>query len=615
MNTLRFAAFAATAAVSALAIVSPTPSLAGSRVTNGVVAQDRPTTGALLSSSGNNHQIVCSGTLIGCQTFLTAAHCVCDDSPFASCGTPVPSQYSVFLQDVGIVSVSAIDVDPSYSFANQGDVAVLTLSAPITGVSPTPINTLMRPPLGTTGEIAGFGLTQGGADDTGMLRRGLSLTSTCTAANDATHVCWAFTSPIGAPGIDSNSCNGDSGGPLFADLGVGDSVIGITSGGTSNSCLPLDASYDADVYVHRAYIQSIGGGDLLNTTCGGGAQVGAVGADRTTFSFDTFNKDQQKCRKEFTKAYTAYVTAALKATQSCLDGVADGSRTPVCPDAKATTAITKAESKVSLKKLSSKCPESIAPSIQATGLCAGALDAMDLQNCILAAGAAAVSSAISSEYADDSPAGEMADEDARKCQKAVGKATGGLLKTALRATTKCQSDLAANRTDSCPDAKTTGKLTKADSKTTSSIAKACTDADVATLDGLSAFGGTCAGATTVAALQACELADHATISDDLLALLTDQTMETDVSFTVPPGAAVLRVTLNGRNTNSNDLDLYIRAGAPATTSTYDARSENGGMFEETEILAPAAGTWYAHIERFGGDTIIPYQLSATAFQP
>ena len=103
--------------------------------------------------------------------------------------------------------------------------------------------------------------------------------------------------------------------------------------------------------------------------------------------------------------------------------------------------------------------------------------------------------------------------------------------------------------------------------------------------------------------------------DDLLALLAEQAMETDVSFTVPPGTALLRVTLNGRDAGSNDLDLYIRAGAPATTATYDDHSENQGVFEGTEIAAPAAGIWYAHIDHYSGDTQIPYQMTATAFQP
>jgi len=585
------------------------------RVTNGVLAQDRPTTGALLSTSGSNHQAICSGTLIGCETFLTAAHCVCDGSPFAFCGTPSPAQYSVYLQNVGIVGVSAINVDPSYSFQDQGDVAVLTLTSPVTGVAPTPINTTMRPPFGTTAEIAGFGLTRGGANDTGMLRRGLAETSVCTDADADYHVCWAFTSPLGAPGLDSNTCNGDSGGPLFADLGAGNTVVGITSGGTASDCLPNDASYDIDVFVHAAYIDGIGGADLLNTSCGSIAQVGEPGAAVTTFDFDTISKQQQSCRKEVSREYTAYVTAAHKAAQRCLDGVADGSRTGPCPDAEAADALARAADKVSIDKLTSRCPDDIAPTIQADGFCAAATDAADLAACILAAGNAALSEALASEYADDNPTTVIADEDAAACQQAVGRASAKLLKSTLKAATRCQVAMAGGKVPSCPDSKASGKFAKAQAKAADAIANDCSDAAVSLLDGAGTFGGSCGGVTTAAALSACEIVDHAGIRDDLVALLIDQEMATDVTFTVAPGAALLRVTLNGKDSGLNDFDLYIRAGAPATTAVYDDRSDNGGMFEETEIASPAAGTWHVHLDHFAGDTRIPYQLTATVLQP
>ena len=45
------------------------------RVVNGVPTQSRPTTGALLLTDGTgSYALACSGTLIGCRTFLTAAH-------------------------------------------------------------------------------------------------------------------------------------------------------------------------------------------------------------------------------------------------------------------------------------------------------------------------------------------------------------------------------------------------------------------------------------------------------------------------------------------------------------------------------------------------------------
>ena len=83
--------------------------------------------------------ILCSGTLIGCQTFLTAGHCVADDLN--------PAHYTVFLQHAGFFSVTSIALHPDFDFP-VGDVAVLSLGAAINGIRPTPINTTAAPAVG-----------------------------------------------------------------------------------------------------------------------------------------------------------------------------------------------------------------------------------------------------------------------------------------------------------------------------------------------------------------------------------------------------------------------------------------------------------------------------------
>lgn len=613
LNSLRLVAVLGLAACCPVAEASP-PFLP--RVVNGIVAQDRPTTGALLYAYGSNYfQAVCSGTLIGCQTFLTAAHCMCTGSTYATCGIPVAGKYSVYLQDVGIVQVAAIDVDPTFSFTQHGDVAVLTLSAPVTGVSPTPLNTSLRPPFGTTVEIAGFGLTRGGADDIGMLRRGLAETSACTAAAPDSHVCWAFHEPLGIPGLHSNTCNGDSGGPAFADLGFGNSIVGITSGGSSGDCTAVDASFDTDVYVHRSTIEAFGGADLSSTRCGSIAQVGEPRAARTTFDFDTFTRSQQECRKEFSKQMRSYINAAMRGWQSCLDDVAANARSAPCPDAQAAAELADAEARVDVAKLASRCPNDVAPSIGARGVCTGAADAQDLADCILAAGGTALGNSLASQYADDSPSGPIANSSQRSCQQAVASLSASFLKTTLKAMTRCQAELTAGKSTTCPDPKTSLILSKAEAKFRGRVAAECTNSTIVALNAGDPFGGSCAAAATASALSDCELDDHESVRDDLIDLLVSQTMESDVSFTVPAGASVLRVTLNGRDSGTNDLDLYVRAGAPASLSTFDAKSENGGMFEDTEVALPTPGTWYAHVRRYSGDALIPYQITAAAFQP
>ena len=89
------------------------------RIVNGNVTGDFPSTGALLSPSNPNAaSILCSGTMIGCQTFLTAGHCVADDLD--------PTHYTVFLQNAGFFSVKSIALHPDFNFP-VGDVAVLSL--------------------------------------------------------------------------------------------------------------------------------------------------------------------------------------------------------------------------------------------------------------------------------------------------------------------------------------------------------------------------------------------------------------------------------------------------------------------------------------------------------
>jgi hypothetical protein len=249
----------------AVRLDAPMPALP--RIVNGIETRDYPTAGALMhGGSPESASLLCSGTLIGCETFLTAAHCVEDDTD--------PTHYFVFLQHAGIFAVSSVASRPDYNFP-VGDVAVLKLSVPETGISPMPINTHASPPPGTDGIIVGFGRAGGADFDYGLKRYGSVTTATCIdGISEVTSVCWNFESPLGPPGTDSNTCNGDSGGPLVIDFGTGDTVAGITSGGISDNCLPDDTSYDANVFQYRAWIAAEGGADLANTACGSIPQVG-----------------------------------------------------------------------------------------------------------------------------------------------------------------------------------------------------------------------------------------------------------------------------------------------------------------------------------------------------
>lgn len=250
-------------------------------IVNGVEIQDSPATVALWYRGPS--RAGCTGTLVGCRTVLTAAHCVCEGTG-ADCRQDGPDllpahQLEVFSQSGGFVGVERIDVPPHYEFRVGGDVAVLHLEEPMEGVRPVPINELESPALGLSGVITGWGLTHGDASDTGLLRSGRVTIGPCGAAPEASHVCWTYEDPIGTPGDDSNTCKGDSGGPLFVDFGSGATVAGVTSGGPSTNCLQTDNSFDADVFVESGWIRTVAESDLDQRVCGVLPAVPGPGAD------------------------------------------------------------------------------------------------------------------------------------------------------------------------------------------------------------------------------------------------------------------------------------------------------------------------------------------------
>jgi hypothetical protein len=292
---------AAGACLALFSLVTATTALAGPRIVNGLNTQGFPTTGALLYSFGGaitsaNASSQCSGTLIGCSTFLTAAHCVEDDT--------VANHYWVYLQNGGLSTVSSVTHHPGYAGDSGRDVAIVKLASPVTGIDPTTINSthdLDALGVGLDGTIAGFGQTSGSGNDYGIKRYGNVVTADCDTGetggegNDVL-VCWNYASPVGPAGEDSNTCNGDSGGPLFMEFSGEVEVVGVTSAGSSANCLPLDHSWDASVFHNAAWINGQLGADSTSA-CGAIPPVGdptviehhhsgTLGAGNTSDSFE-----------------------------------------------------------------------------------------------------------------------------------------------------------------------------------------------------------------------------------------------------------------------------------------------------------------------------------------
>jgi hypothetical protein len=246
----------------------------GRRIVKGIGTFKHPAAGALLK--GGDPQSAgawCSGTLVGCDKFLTAAHCVAPN--------PDPKGYLVFFQNAGFFAVKDVrwpknDYKKDEDYA---DVAMVTLARPVEGIAPILLNRITSPIGGSVGDIVGFGRTGGDNKDYGIKREGPVITAACQGevANKKL-LCWNFSAKImkdnkGVTHVRaSNTCNGDSGGGLFMWEREGQrsvqKIVGTTVAGFRGNCLEGDHSYDTDVFAHLTWIERVGEGRLTDNACG-----------------------------------------------------------------------------------------------------------------------------------------------------------------------------------------------------------------------------------------------------------------------------------------------------------------------------------------------------------
>jgi hypothetical protein len=278
------------------------------KIVNGALTTDYQAAGALIKVSNGKFSSSCSGTLIGCHTFLTAAHCVQERTV---------SKYEVFFQNAGVFGVDRIDVHPNFNASTlNNDVAVIRLKPEVTGIRPFGIRTSSEVPNGTPAVIVGFGRSGGDNYDYGLKRMGAVVTAACsTGRANGNFVCWNFENPLGIPGSNSNTCNGDSGGGLY--VGNPPEVTGITSGGRLASCLPGDSSYDASVFRFSKWIAQQAVGDLAPPKACGGLPV--AGSPEVTV-FAGSNSLSQNITQ---RAYSIDVPATTSRLRITLNGLED----------------------------------------------------------------------------------------------------------------------------------------------------------------------------------------------------------------------------------------------------------------------------------------------------
>jgi len=269
---------AALSSAAVLPFASPASAQITPQIVNGAQEMAEPTTGALIQGTPDSGHVVCSATLVGCDHAITSAHCFNQ--------LPEEKNY-LFFQHAGFVAIESATRHPAYVAAfppnspdfdvlRVEDIAFIKLAEPVSGIRPSTIVRFGPPADGTPGWIVGFGrdpitaASPASADkNAGIKRSGEMMLAPCEDSLVGEDVlCWHPPDPpepLGPPGEDVSTCEGDSGGPLFVTEIGARVVAGVTKGavyisaGQSDLCEPPVDPFDINLERHRTWIHGMNG--------------------------------------------------------------------------------------------------------------------------------------------------------------------------------------------------------------------------------------------------------------------------------------------------------------------------------------------------------------------
>lgn len=226
------------------------------RIVGGVPTNEFPDCVAVGSAGG----WCCTGTLVARNVVVTAGHCRggCSSRIFIGKNVALPGE---------IVNVASAVRHPAYGQGGKhNDLAVLILARDVTSVNPRRIATSAMVNNVTSVRVVGYGNTDPESTTGYGIRRMVDVpvaSASCSTVQAQTkYGCDAGLELVaGKPLLNKDSCNGDSGGPIYIKSGATWYVAGATSRATNNSTRPCG---DGGIYVrldkYATWIRSVPGG-------------------------------------------------------------------------------------------------------------------------------------------------------------------------------------------------------------------------------------------------------------------------------------------------------------------------------------------------------------------